>query len=188
MAKDTDSPTAIAQGNWKNALCSCYETPMLCVNAMFCFPCVMAQTRGKLGNYICFKNFKMFLGFLILLYVALLVVVAIYNVLQQVIVYEYLQASKDGDGSKMKTKLGEIKTLSDTWSVPMSIAGLLFAVIIMKTRMDVRVKKNMPADACNDCLTSCFCTICTVVQSAREVDVSEECCNMKEPEAGLDKV
>ena len=85
----------------------------------------------------------------------------------------------------------DVTALGNTWGTPMGIIGIIYLIILMKTRMDVRVKMNMPADACNDCLTSVFCHLCTLVQMAREVDVSTKCMNMEEPGdafTGLDKV
>ena len=185
---------APAQVNWANGLCSCFDAPMLCLNAAFCSPCVMAQTRGKLGNYIWFKRLKIFLGFLILLYVAEVILVVIYNILFQAIYGEFMQ-NWDGDANPNSPALAkyvvEVTVLGNTMGPPMGIIAIIYLGFLMKTRMDVRVKMNMPADTCNDCLASVCCSVCTLVQTAREVHVSGKCMNMEEPEgalAGLDKV
>jgi Cys-rich protein (TIGR01571 family) len=204
MAENTNSKSAPAiasvattQGNWKNGLFSCCDAKiMLCVNAMFCSPCVVAQTRGKLGNYICFKSFKMFLGFLILLLVTEVILVVIYNIFLQSSLTRLSGRLKGNDlttannKAALSTYIVEVTALGETYGPPLGIIAIIYIAIVMRTRMDARVKNNMPVDHCNDCLASCCCLPCAITQMAKEVDVSEKCMNMEEPGdafVGMDK-
>jgi len=199
MAQNTATATATAvpvtaaadATSWRYQVFGCCETPMLCVNTVFCAPCVIAQIRGKLGSYMGLKNFKNFLYALIILYVLVWVLEIVTSIVVNVLVGEAYQAVANGDPALATKKAAEAQTMQNILNIPITIIGLIFFYIILKTRLDVRAHKKFQPDGCNDCVCAFFCTSCTVVQTAREVEVTEDCMNMKEPEGaltGLDKV
>jgi Cys-rich protein (TIGR01571 family) len=197
MAQNTATATAVpvtaaaAATSWRYQVFGCCETPTLCINTMFCAPCVIAQIRGKLGSYMGFKNFKNFLYALIILYVLVCVLSIVTNIVVNVLVAEAWEAAGDGDVAGFTKKTNEAQTMDIVLSIPIYIIEIIFIYIVFKTRLDARAHKKFQEDNLNDCLCSVFCAPCTVVQTAREVEVTEECMNMKEPEGamtGLDKV
>lgn len=175
-------------GQWKNDVCGFASAPLLCVNAMFCCPCVLAQTRAKLGTYVCMKNFKSFLWAMIGMYAVGIILNITYRIIYEITVGEYLAAKLNGDATKASEKVVALVNISTIFNTPVTIMALIFFALVLKTRMEVREKKQITGTPVNDCMLSLFCSVCTLVQTAREVDVSEECMNMKEPEDALNKV
>ena len=183
--------TATATATWRNQIFGCCDTPMLCINTMFCAPCVLAQIRGKLGTYMGLKSFKNFLYALIMLYVLMCVLQIVKFIVVEILLGEYVKAYTDGDFATATNKLNESVAIQNVLNIPVLIIWIIFFVIVLKTRFEVREHKQFQPDGCNDFLCAFCCMSCTVVQTAREVEVTEDCCNMKEPEGamtGLDKV
>jgi Cys-rich protein (TIGR01571 family) len=191
MAQNTATATATGTATWRNQIFGCCDTPMLCINTMFCAPCVLAQIRGKLGTYMGLKSFKNFLYALIMLYVLMCVLQIVKFIVVEILLGEYVKAYTDGDFATATNKLNESVAIQNVLNIPVLIIWIIFFVIVLKTRFEVREHKQFQPDGCNDFLCAFCCMSCTVVQTAREVEVTEDCCNMKEPEGamtGLDKV
>jgi Cys-rich protein (TIGR01571 family) len=203
-APGTPLPTAVAtpttansgssfDKGWKSRLFDdCREDSGLCINSTCCSPCILAQTSARVKKYVFGKDFKSFLRIAICLYTAIIVWNIIYRIVLEVQVGNLTKAMLDPEITDYTENYTEISLFSTLWNIPFVCLVAVMVYIIWKTRINVREAKNIPGDSKQDLLLSLFCSICTVIQLAKEVDVDgKKCMNMEEPnesEIGFEKV
>ncbi len=184
VGQPVSSDTDYRPGTWKHQLCSCCDMPMLCCNAWWCSPCVLAQSLAKINKYVFVKDFKSFLKLCIGLFTTIVVLQIVYQIIYNVMLGDYVTAVASGDGTKASSTLTSMTTVQNIFSIPLVILGLAYFIIICQTRQQVREARGVNGSPLEDCCCSYFCTVCSMVQVAREVDVDEQCMNMKDTSGG----
>jgi Cys-rich protein (TIGR01571 family) len=164
---------------WKNDLCDCLNNCNLCCTTICCPSCVLAQVAGRLRKYLCFGTFKTFLFF-----------ITIGNVISYCL-YLGLNWDKSGNAywscyincnsnNDIRTKVPII------WEI-LALCGMVsFLYSLYMLRGEVRRRRQIVGNECEDLLLSVFCGLCTLCQLATEVEADDRCCSVNEPEAFLE--
>ena len=166
---------------WRFGLCDFCALPTLCINAMCCSACVLAQTAGRAKEYLFVKDFKTFLKMVI----GIFVTVYVFNVLSQAVgqslLAQYFSQVKAGKVNEATATLSTYSTLDTIFGLIISVFGFAYMIITLQLRLKVRAQKNIPPNLIEDVVCTVCCHCCVVIQTAREVGVGEECMNMKDP-------
>ena len=166
---------------WRFGLCDFCALPTLCINAMCCSACVLAQTAGRAKEYLFVKDFKTFLKMVIGIFVTLYVFNALSQAVGQSLLAQYLQQSRTGKVNEAKATLSTYSALDTIFGLIISVFGFAYMIITLQLRLKVRAQKNIPPNLIEDVVCTVCCPCCVVIQTAREVGVGEECMNMKDP-------
>lgn len=134
------APTVV-DGIWKYSVFACCDDPLLCGFATFCGCVLWADTMRMIRFFHPPRFCQAFLVFLILV---LLIVLTIFM-------------SKIGFGDGLPT-----------------LNFLLLICMLVYTRQSIRAMFNMPnctlSSIGEDCCVYCFCSVCALIQEARQVD------------------
>ncbi|KAG6619539.1 uncharacterized protein IUM83_18938 [Phytophthora cinnamomi] len=165
MALELDTPRAmevvagngIPTGAWAAGLFDCFDNLMPnCCMVTLC-PCVaLAQLSTRLGV----ASYRLILGLLLLVTAVELTMFAIVSTTD----YE---DSSDGSGSGYYYYAWEHRDRSLAYSsfvvITLLVQMLLF-VYIWQLRIKTRTRFQLPGNAASDCLSSWFCSCCSVAQ------------------------
>ena len=152
----------VMMGRWKNDLCDCLNNCSLSCTTAFCTSCMLAQVAGRLRKYLCFGTFKTFLFFI---------------TIGDFFTYSYLGLNLDKSGSAYRPIIWQVLALC-------GMVSFLYSLYML--RGEVRRRRQIVGNECEDLLLSVFCGLCTLCQLATEVEADDRCCSVNEPEAFLE--
>ena len=123
---------------------------------------MLAQVAGRLRKYLCFGTFKTFLFFI---------------TIGDFFTYSYLGLNLDKSGSAYRPIIWQVLALC-------GMVSFLYSLYML--RGEVRRRRQIVGNECEDLLLSVFCGLCTLCQLATEVEADDRCCSVNEPEAFLE--